>query len=373
MGTKTGKRGPLLERRIAPRARPDARPASAIAREFRQRLDTAELVCAGSCAKRPERLFGFGYRPRHRVAIFDTTFYLSAVRQNADLRFFVGYVDQPQAGRSERIHARLFYKDVSLIWRSASHFVRSDRENWIGKGDIRTIRVDGEEVEVSDESTTDLPLEVQDAFETLSRNAKRVPRDDTAISRVLRRAPDDRLEAYHDFRAPRRRAQSNPRNLVHGGRSIARFRRQNDPASLEFASGFAPDFRRGVLERSTSRSSLYGGRLRRFRILSQNRQIQYLFMAGPKQAWIIPPQATTTELSSYGVRTIDVAADDELSVPGWEYRGGAEVGLSNVDQIPPGFAGESNPKDPSRADASPWLERLPVIRDFRRIVLGGSR
>ncbi|MEM7413426.1 MAG: hypothetical protein AAF430_24555 [Myxococcota bacterium] len=365
---------PLLERRIVAAARADRRPPRAIAREFDALLEDAELRCAGSCAKRPERLFGWGYRPRHRVALFDTTYYLSPVRQNADLRFFVGYVAQPAPpGKPERVHARLFYKDVSLIWRAASHFVRSDRENWIGKGDIRTVRIDGEEVEVSDESTTDLPIEIQDAFENLSRKATRVPRDDRAIERVLRRAPDDRLEAYRDFVEPRRRAQANPRNRIHGGRPIARFRRALEPESLVFAKGYAPDFRRGLLERSTSKSSLYGGRLRRYRILSQNREIQYLFMAGPKQAWIIPPQATTTDLSSYGVRTIDVAADDELSVPGWEYWGGAEVGLSNVDQIPEGFAGETHPRDPSRADASPWLERLPVIRDFRRIVLGQTR
>ena len=35
-------------------------------------------------------------------------------------------------------------------------------------------------------------------------------------------------------------------------------------------------------------------------------------------------------------------------------------------QIPEGFAGPKSPHDPSRADASAWLERLPVIREFRR-------
>ena len=112
-------------------------------------------------------------------------------------------------------------------------------------------------------------------------------------------------------------------------------------------------------------SSLYGGPVRRFRILSRNRLVQYLFMAGPRHVWIIPPQATTTELSSFGVRTIDVAIDDDLCVPGWEYHGGAD----DLDQIPRGYAGERNPRDPSRADASPWLDRLPVIRAFRRAVL----
>ena len=42
-------------------------------------------------------------------------------------------------------------------------------------------------------------------------------------------------------------------------------------------------------------------------------------MAGPRHAWIIPPQATTTELSTYGVRTVDVEADEDVFVPGFEY------------------------------------------------------
>ena len=39
-------------------------------------------------------------------------------------------------------------------------------------------------------------------------------------------------------------------------------------------------------------------------------------------------------------------------------------------QIPPGFVGEISEVDKARADASPWLEQIPVIREFRRKVLG---
>jgi hypothetical protein len=41
-------------------------------------------------------------------------------------------------------------------------------------------------------------------------------------------------------------------------------------------------------------------------------------------------------------------------------------------QIPDGFAGQPSEVDPARSDASPWIEELPVIREFRR-VLGFSR
>jgi hypothetical protein len=353
---------PEIPRQIAPASGPEPRSPRQVEREFRARIARgAELRCDGSA--RPARLLE-SYAPRFRIDLFDTSYYLGAARQNEDLRFFVGYVAQ-----DTRIHARLFYKDVSLIWRCASHFARSARENWIGKGDVRRLPADGYDLEVSHESTTDLPIEVQDAFEQLNRAARRIRYDADAVERVLRRAPDHRIQAFADFTGPRRRARANPRNLVHRDRPVARFLREGDPDSLRFARGFEPDFRRGLLERSAAPSSLYGGLVRRFRILSANRRIQYLFMAGPRHAWIIPPQATTTELSTFGVRTVDVAVDDDLCVPGWEYHGGPEEGLSGLDQIPRGYAGERHPRDPSRADASRWLEQLPVIREFRRTVL----
>jgi hypothetical protein len=44
-----------------------------------------------------------------------------------------------------------------------------------------------------------------------------------------------------------------------------------------------------------------------------------------------------------------------------------------VSQIPEGFAGAASEVDPSRADASRWLDQLPVIREFRRKILKDSR
>jgi len=176
---------------------------------------------------------------------------------------------------------------------------------------------------------------------------------------------------YRDFTAPREAAAADPRNRINRGRPVARFTRPHDPTSLEFAAGFAPDFGRGVLEVGESSSRLYDGPIRRYRILSVNRQIQYLFMAAPRHVWIVPPQATTTELSAYGVRTVDVPADDDLFVPGFEYH--YYEGDDLVSQIPPGYVGAQTTFDATRADASPWLDKLPVIREFRRRVLGRKR
>jgi hypothetical protein len=364
-----------IPRQIVWGIRPEPATARQVARRFRRRLEAgARIVPAGAARKRPRRLLRAGYTPKHEVRLFDTTYYLTNVRQNEYLRFFVGYVvrDGPSAPGRE-IFPRIFYKDLSLVWRAASHYFRSEREDWIwiGKGELRYYEEDGVELESTDESTTDLPLEIQTAFENLSRRARRVPTDVAAIDLVLRRSPEDRIEAYRDFTEPRRRARANPRNLVNGGRSVARFTRKGDPSSLRFVAGFEPDFDRGILEVARSRSRLYGGRLRRFRILSSNREIQYQFMAAPRHVWIIPAQATTTELSSYGVRTIDVEADEFLFVPGFEYEAGHGPGdvAAFLPQIPAGFGGAVNAHDPSRSDASAWLEHLPVIREFRRKVL----
>lgn len=363
--------GPI-ERRIVPSVEPSAVGPRQVEREFRQRLaEGARLLPAGSARRRPRSLLTAGYTPKHRIQLFDTIWYLTNVRQNEDIRFFVGYVVQDgPSGPSPEIYPRIFYKDVSLVWRAASHYVRSEAENWIGKGDICTTLEDGEELISSDESTTDLPLEVQTAFEDLIRRTGRVRRDEKAVGLVLRRGPNDRIQAYRDFIEPRRRAQADRRNLVNGGRKIARFTRRHDPASLRFIRGYEPDFGRGILEVGNSSSRMYGGRLQRFRILSRNREIQYLFMAGPSHVWIVPPQATTTELSSYGVRTIDVATDEDLCLPGFEYHSPNGEDGSALDQIPAGYAGELNHHDPSRADASSWLEQIPVIQQFRRRVLG---
>ncbi len=327
---------------------------------------------AGAAKADPLCLMSRGYAPKYQIELFDTTYDLTDVRQNEDIRFFVAYVAESASPKARRsAYPRIFYKDISLVWRTASHFVRSDEENWIGKGAVKSVVKNGEEVLYSDEATTDLPLEIQTALETLSRRARNIRHDEVALELVLRRGPDDRIAPYRDFTEPRRRAQADPRNLVNAGRRVATFKRRKDPASLRFAVGYEPDFEAGIIERSASTSKLYGGELKRFRILSRNRRIQYLFVAGPRQVWIVPPQATTTEIMSYGVRTIDVAADEDLFIPGYEYHfvDEGENGPELFSQIPEGFAGEVCEFDGSRADASPWLDRIPVVREFRRKVL----
>lgn len=340
-----------------------------VSAEFRRRLgEELELHISGDGQHDPA---GFlrKYPPQFRIDLFGIQLYLAKCRQNTDIRFYVAYLVQ---GR--RAYARLFYKDVSLVWRSASHIIRSADENWIGKGDIQVRREKGMEFIESDEATTDLPVEMQSALESLLLLSGKPKKDDVAPVLILRGAPDDRIAPYRDFTEPRRKAAADRRNLINGGRRVARFLRKTDPASLQIKEGFEPDFRRGILEVSESRSSLYGGMVQRYRILSKNMRIQYGFFAGPNQVWIGTLQSTTAQLSSFGVRTIDVAADEDFLLPGFEYHylDDSEDPPEFISQIPKGFAGAASTVDPVRSDAAPWLERVPVIRQFRREVLGAK-
>jgi hypothetical protein len=368
-----------LATQLVSRVEPAAMTPGQVAYEFRKQLDAGvPIIAAGPIRKDPFRLLSMGYTPRHRFQLFDATFYLSNLRFDLDFRFFVAFVHLPGDGRSRprrgAFHPRVLYKDQSLVWRCPSHCIRSEGENWIGKGALKPQRVGGEEIWSSAEETTNLPLEIQATLDELSRRGGRVRRDDAIVSQILRNAPDDRFEPYEDWSAPRRRTMSNPRNLVNRGREVAWFERENDPRSLRFEPGFEPDFRKGVVETSLLKSRIYGGEVRKLRILSKNGVIQYQFVAAPRQVWIIPPQTLTTEITSYGVRTVDVEAAEDLCVPGYEYHfmDESEDPPQLYTQIPDGFAGQPSEVDPARSDASPWIEELPVIREFRR-VLGFSR
>lgn len=344
-----------------------------VGRQFMALLDEgARLLPAGTARNNPRKLLALGYVPGYRVSLFDATLYLTAPRQNEDIRFLVAYVSIDDGSPGPiRLYPRIFYKDISLTWRSASHWIRTDHENWIGKGDVKVVHYDGKEHDESDEATTDLPLEIQTALEAVSRTRKRIRYDDEAVGLVLRRAPAHRIAPYRDFTAPRRRAEEDPRNLVNRGRPIAHFTRQNDPTSLRFVRGYAPDFDEGVLEVARGTSKIYHGLLRRYRIVSENRRVQYFFIAAPRHAWIASCQATSTELSSYGLRTVDAEVPDHLVLPAYEYHylDTSTEPPEHYSQVPHGYAGDPSHVDASRVDTSRWLEEMPVIRDFRRKVL----
>ena len=187
---------------------------------------------------------------------------------------------------------------------------------------------------------------------------------------MLRAGTSNRIRPFADFSGPREKAAAEYK--LNAGRPIVRLARKNDPSSLTFSKGFAPDFKNGHLGYTASSSRLYGGRIEKHRVLSENRRVQFQFVASPTHVWMNPPQTLTTEIMSFGVRTTHVAAIDEAFVPGYEFHyEDATVDPPELySQIPEGFAGDPSEIDPARSDASPWNERLPMIADFRRRVLG---
>jgi hypothetical protein len=335
-----------------------------VARRFESLLaNGARVRPAGTGRRRPAALLR-RYRPRHELRLFGARFFLCDYRYDDSVGFFVGYVALAGEERVESLWPRFFYKDSSLVWRVATHFVRHPSWTWIGKGDTREEERGTWVYRHSAEETVNLPYELQFALDELSRRTER-RRDAAALGLVVREAAPGRIDAFSDFTATRRRAALSHREC--GGRPVARFRRPGDPRSLVFAAGYAPDLVRGIVERAVSSSAFFGGRIEKLRVLSRNRRIQYLFLASPTHVWLGPPQLLTTELSSYGVRTLDVLADEDLFLPGYEYHGDED------SQIPPGFAGAPHPDNPDRADASAWLEALPIVREFRAKVLRRRR
>lgn len=341
-----------------------------VAGHFRRLLDSGYRLHADGQAKaNPALLLRSGYTPKFEIELFGTRFFLCNQRDAEGLKVMPAYVLPAISARRREptIYARAFYKDSSLVWRSASHYINTDDQGWIGKGAVRLQEKWGRREWYSAEETTDLPLELQAALDDVSQRGKRRQNDHRILSLVLRNAPSGRVWPYRDFEAPRELAMSVRANRINDNRSIAHFADDDDPRSLTIKSGFEPDFD-SVIDVSDSRSSMYGGDIRKYRIASKNRRIQYLFVAGPDQVWLVNPQAFTTELSSYGLRTVDVVADEDLCIPGYEFFDNAGTGELD-DQIPAGFAGPVCPVDPDRADASPWNERLPIVRSFRREVL----
>ena len=307
--------------------------------------------------------------PKHIIDLFGVRYFISDIRHEAGFRFFIAYVVMPQVGiHRKRIYPRIFYKDSSLIWRSASHLVKTGNEHWIGKGDLKPVVEDGQINFYSAEETTNLPYEMDAALDTISRSSADVTEDKMAQEMVLRNAPEDRVEPYADFTGPRRKAMLNPNYAINDNQKIAWFKNANKPNSLCITKGFEPDFKKGLIDTSKSSSRMYGGQITKYRIASKNRKVQYLFIFGKTQAWIIPPQPLDNLLISYGVRAVDVEMDDNLCIPGYEfhYLEFDDEPDSLYSQIPKGFVGPASEADPDRASASPWIEKLSVIKNFRK-------
>lgn len=345
-----------------------------VEREFGKLVDSGvEFKVPGSFRGDPKSLLSSGYTPKFKIELFDTAYYMTRLRHDGDEKVLAAYVVQknPKTGKPV-IYARLFYKDYSMIWRSPSHFQGSEAGvDWFGKGDFEPYSRSADGIKYSMEETTNLPLEIQTALDQIGTTPG-IPKIDTKLaSRIVRGSLRNRPAPYTDFTAQRKAAKENPKNLINKNKRIAYFTQRNDPSTLKFVKGYEPDFQSGIIEVSVdkgTRTDYYGGPLTKYRILSANRKVQYQFIAGRNHFWLNPPQALTTQLTTYGSRSVDVMADYDLFLPGFEYHYEDDDG-SIYSQIPPGFAGKSNPHFDPVADASKWHAQLPVIQQFKRVVV----
>jgi hypothetical protein len=124
---------PLMAASPETRIVEDVRPWDASPRHVREALDRhlaegGRLRPAGSARKRPRSLLA-SYPPRYAVSLFDVRFHLSELREDDNFRFFVAYL---QVGEARDIHPRLFYKDQSLVWRGATHYIASGGTRGVG-------------------------------------------------------------------------------------------------------------------------------------------------------------------------------------------------------------------------------------------------
>ena len=206
------------------------------------------------------------YPPRYEVSLFDAKLFLSSFRHDEAIDFFVVYVGlRDVRGNVRRYDARVVYKDVSLVWRAASHVSFQDGEAWIGKGDVKWERRADGEYEVSAEETTNLPYELQGALDELTRRGRKQA-DGAAVPLILREGPPNRVRAYADFTAPRERARASFR--IHAGRPVARFTRRNDP--------WLPALRQRLRARFSARSAR-SQRLRQPRLRRRSAQVPHRF------------------------------------------------------------------------------------------------
>ena len=137
-----------------------------VASDFRRLLDDGyELRADGRAAGDPTALLGMGYTPKYETELFATRFFLCNQRDADGLKIMPAYV-LPAGER--RIHARVFYKDSSLVWRSASHYISTPEVEWIGKGAAKSVLENGKRQWYSAEETTNLPFEMQAALDHLS-------------------------------------------------------------------------------------------------------------------------------------------------------------------------------------------------------------
>ena len=218
----TQKKKTAIPVEIIPNVKVTDRTPGQVARQFHGLLDNGyELRVDGQAGKDPMQLLRRGYTPKYEITLFENRFFLGNLRDVEGLKVLPAFVLPAEQGRKRRIHARVFYKDASLVWRSASHYIDTPEEDWIGKGAVKRVKVDGESRWFSAEETTNLPLEIQAALDEASRRGPRSRSDHRILSLVLRTRHRIGSGRIRTFEAPREglATATPPTELTTTGRS----------------------------------------------------------------------------------------------------------------------------------------------------------
>jgi len=302
--------------------------------EFNKLLERIQIQIDGDISLSGLKLNGFN--PKYKIVLNGITYYLSEpyISSENERPYFTAFIYRvnPETGKEE-IFARTIYKSNSQnVWRVASH---KGPGGWIGKG--------------LGEETTNAPLEIQSLLEKIYL-AKGELKVQKGFYEVLIEegylAPEDFSQTivFHG-------------KELNGGISIGNFTDKGNPASFKFLAGYEPDLENGIVETFESKNPIYGT-VKLYRILSTNRQIQFIFNVDSEdRVWVGAVQPMGSRLTRFGVRADRVNVDENLLMPANEY----------YRQIPEQFRGEH--KVDSYYDASAFLNQIPAIIEFRANVL----
>ncbi|MDP3703201.1 MAG: cysteine peptidase family C39 domain-containing protein, partial [Candidatus Omnitrophota bacterium] len=285
-----------------------------------------------------------GLGPKHQVQFGQDHFYISDAFIDAGGRTaFLAYLLHRDSTTGQPvIFVNAYYKSNSQnVWRAASHHAGP----WIGKG--------------FGEAGQMLPMELQSTFEHIVASQR--------ASQGVYEKPGRFFDVLgFDVQGPMvSMVVGGPNRVViaelnHAG--------QTNPAlanhHINFRPGYEPDFHRGVVEHFQADNPVYS-KVTSYVILSANRQVQYLFnVDGAGRVWVGGVQGTSETLIRQGVRrdNLQYVVPEELLTPAFEY----------LKQMPTGYLEARNvhPRNLQYADASAFLNKISVIQEFRRHVLG---
>ena len=264
----TATRSPI-ETAILPGVQPDPRDPRALATEFRAALaDGVRLRPSGEAKQDPtpaanSPLRGaLSHRPLPGSNLSDRVPLRRQPEFHGRVRRTVGVLRSRRRVRTTRGSST---KDSSLVWRVATHFVRSEDDNWIGKGDTKWELIRRRRVLVQRGGDREPAFSRCRKRSTSLAGAARSHGGITTRSRSsCSAATEIASNPFAEFVTPRRRAAE--RYRIHGGKPIARFHSQGRSQHAALREGLRTGLpTRGWWTQSSSHSKLYGGPVTKFR------------------------------------------------------------------------------------------------------------